>query len=275
LFLLSFGALQDQDGRYLLERYTLHYAPTAALLRYTHDKRQRLSSVPRRYLLVADPVSMPARPDGQALAPLPGTRREVAAIARLLTGSPVTVLTGPQADSSDVREGMRDATVIHLATHGVVRDDQPFDSFLALGRNVAGTGRHVAGIDDDGRLTAGQIYGLDLRADVVVLSACRTALGEISGDGIAGLTRAFFYAGASSVVATMWDVADEPTVQLMPEFYRLLVRGRDKAASLRGAQLKLLADLRAGRIKIRTSIGEMTVPEDPFFWAGFVLVGEP
>jgi CHAT domain-containing protein/tetratricopeptide (TPR) repeat protein len=266
LFLLSFAALQDEDGRYLLEKYTLHYAPTAALLQFTHDKRLR-SGIPRRFLLVADPASMPARPDGQRLVPLPGARREVTTIVPLLAGSPVTVLTGRQANISDVRQRMRDATIIHLATHGIMRDDAPFDSFLALGRSAQGT--------EDGRLTAGDIYGLDLRAEVVVLSACRTALGEISGDGIAGLTRAFFYAGASSVVATMWDVADEPTVQLMPEFYRLLVRGRDRARSLRGAQLKLLADLRAGRIKIKTSIGETTIPEDPFFWAGFVFVGEP
>src|ERR1700730_14593533 len=107
---------------------------------------------------------------------------------------------------------MRDATVIHLATHGIMRDDAPFDSFLALGHGALGT-------ENDGRLTAGEIYSLDLRANLVVLSACRTALGEISGDGIAGLTRAFFYAGASSVVATMWDVADEPTGHLMPEVY--------------------------------------------------------
>jgi CHAT domain-containing protein/tetratricopeptide (TPR) repeat protein len=268
LFLLSFAALQDEAGRYLLEKYTLHYAPAAALLRFTHEQRQQRASVPRRYLLVADPARMPARPDGQPLAPLPGTRREVTTIARLLAGSPVTVLTGPQAGISDVRAGMRDATIIHLATHGIVRDDEPLDSFLALGRAAPAA-------EDDGRLTAGKIYRLDLRADVVVLSACRTALGEITGDGIAGLTRAFFYAGASSVVATMWDVADEPTVQLMPEFYRLLVRGRDKARSLRGSQLKLLADLRAGRITIRSAMGETPIPEDPFFWAGFVLVGEP
>jgi CHAT domain-containing protein len=258
--------LQDEDGRYLLEKYTLHYAPTVGLLQLTHDKRL-LSGSPKRFLLIADPASMPARPDGQQLVPLPGTRREVTAIAPLLAGSPVTVLTGHQANISDVRHRMRDATVIHFATHGVMRDDAPFGSFLALGRSALG-------VEDDGRLTAEEIYGLDLRADIVVLSACRTALGEISGDGIAGLTRAFFYAGASSVVATMWDVADEPTVHLMPEFYRLLVRGRDKARSLRGAQLKLLADLRAGRIKIASSVGETTLAEDPFFWAGFVLVGE-
>jgi CHAT domain-containing protein len=266
LFLLSFAALQDEDGRYLLEKYTLHYAPTVGLLQLTHDKRLPSGS-PKRFLLIADPASMPARPDGQRLVPLPGARREVTAIAPLLAGSSVTVLTGHQANISDVRHRMRDATVIHFATHGIMRDDAPFGSFLALGRSALG-------VEDDGRLTADEIYGLDLRADIVVLSACRTALGEISGDGIAGLTRAFFYAGASSVVATMWDVADEPTVHLMPEFYRLLVRGRDKARSLRGAQLKLLADLRAGRIKIASSVGETTLAEDPFFWAGFVLVGE-
>ncbi len=266
LFLLSFAALQDENGRYLLEQHAIHYAPTAALLQFT-GKRQRSAGAPR-YLLVADPADLPSEQNDKPLAALPGARREIRSIANLIPAAGRTVLTGSNAQELDVLSRMRDATVIHFATHGIIRDDDPFGSFLALGRSHAG-GR------DDGKLTAEKIYGMDLRADTVVLSACRTALGKISGDGIAGLTRAFFYAGAASVVATMWDVADEPTFQLVPAFYRSLAAGRDKAAALRSAQLRLLAGLRAGRVQISSVGRTFTLPEDPFFWAGFVLVGEP
>ena len=119
------------------------------------------------------------------------------------------MLRGDRAREPSVRDGLSDATVVHFATHGIVHDRRPLDSFLALGR--AGTAP-----DADGRLTAAEVYQLRLNADLVVLSACRTALGSDSGDGLAGLTRAFLSAGAASVMATMWDVADEPTYRLLP-----------------------------------------------------------
>jgi CHAT domain-containing protein/tetratricopeptide (TPR) repeat protein len=264
LLLLSFAALQDEGGRYLLERWTLNYAPSAAVFGFTGRRAQELAGQPPRYLLVADPANMPRMAANQALPPLPGARREVAAIAGAVAASHPTVLEGRGALENAVRNSLRSATVVHFATHGIVRDDEPLDSFLALGRTNAADA-------DDGRLTAAEIYELNLHADLVVLSACRTALGELSGEGIAGLTRAFLSAGSASVMATMWDVADEPTYRLVPQFYRSRTRGQSKAEALRSAQLRLLADLRAGRVKL----GTLTLPEDPFFWAGFVLIGEP
>jgi CHAT domain-containing protein len=109
----------------------------------------------------------------------------------------------------------------------------------------------------------------------VVLSACRTGLGKLSGDGIAGLTRGFFYGGAPSVMATLWDVADEPTAVLISSFYKSLQKDPDKSRALRSAQLELIRQLRRGRVKVNTSLGSVTLPEDPVFWAGFVLQGEP
>jgi CHAT domain-containing protein/tetratricopeptide (TPR) repeat protein len=264
LFLLSFAALRDARGRYLLEDYTLDYAPTAGVFRFTNAAARRaLDRVPE-YLLVADPTSMATLPNQRPLAALPGARREIAAIQRFLPSGSVTVLRGDTARERDVRERMRTATVVHLATHGIVRNDDPLDSFLALGRNGPNA-------EDDGRLTAAKVYDLDLHADLIVLSGCRTALGAISGDGIASLTRAFLSAGTASVIATLWDVADEPTYRLVPDFYRLRALGSQKAEALRAAQLRLLRALRAGEIKI----GDVSLPEEPFLWAGFVLVGEP
>jgi CHAT domain-containing protein len=120
-----------------------------------------------------------------------------------------------------------------------------------------------------------KIYGLDLHADLVFLSACRSGLGEVSGDGINGLTRAFVYAGTPSVIASLWDVSDETTYPLVTAFYRSWLRGTDKAHALRTAQLGLLGELRAGRVKIHTRSGDFPLPEDPVFWASFVLQGEP
>ena len=108
-----------------------------------------------------------------------------------------------------------------------------------------------------------------------MLSACRTGLGQLSSDGMVGLTRAFFYAGTPSVVATLWDVADEPTFRLVSAFYDRLGRDPDKALALRAAQLSMLRALRAGQVQVATPSGPVALPEHPVLWAGFILVGEP
>src|SRR4029453_8119476 len=107
------------------------------------------------------------------------------------------------------------------------------------------------------------VYALDLHADLVFLSACRTARGGVSSDGVAGLTRAFFHAGASSIVATLWDVGDEPAQRLVSDFYRARLAGSDKAVALRTAQLKMLRELRRGRVRVDTAAGPGVLPEHP------------
>ena len=124
-------------------------------------------------------------------------------------------------------------------------------------------------------LTSQEVYGLDLSADLVVLSACRSGAGAVPGEAMATFARAFLYAGTASVIASIWDVADEPTSQLVSSFYKEWFGGADKAAALRRAQLKLLDDLREGRVRVSTSLGTVPLPEHPVFWAGFVLFGEP
>jgi CHAT domain-containing protein len=89
------------------------------------------------------------------------------------------------------------------------------------------------------------------------------------------MTRAFVYAGAPSVVATLWDVTDEPTARLIPHFYRALPRTGEASRALREAQLRLLRDLRAGRVVVPGRRGSITLPEHPALWAGFVLLGLP
>lgn len=264
---LSFAALRNSAGRYLLEDYTLHYVPAAAVLRYTAAKRQPNARA-GDLMLVADPSAPAALALDGPLAPLPGARQEVRAISSLFARDRRTLLEGNGASESRVRATVADKAVVHFATHAIVRDDDPVGSYLAL----AGGGN---GTDSDGVLSAQEIYSLDLNADLVVLSACRSGGGRITGDGIATFARGFIYAGTPSVLVSLWDVADEPTNQLLPTFYRAWLAGASKARSLRQAQLRLLADLRAGRISVTTPVGTIALPEHPVFWAGFVLVGEP
>jgi CHAT domain-containing protein/tetratricopeptide (TPR) repeat protein len=265
LFLLSFAALRTAEGRYLIEDQALHYAPSAAVLQMTATKA-RAAGVSGRRVFMADPGAFPEEA-GRPLPPLPGTRREVKASVEQLKGGDNVVLTGGDATEANLRRLAQGAGLLHFATHGVVRDERPLESFLALNRDAAG--------GDDGRLTVQDIYGLDLQASLVVLSACRTGLGQLSSDGIVGLTRAFFYAGTPSVVATLWDVADEPTFRLVSGFYARLGVAPDKARALRAAQVSMLRALRAGEVKVPTAAAPVTLPEHPVLWAGFVLVGEP
>jgi CHAT domain-containing protein/tetratricopeptide (TPR) repeat protein len=268
LLMLPFAALEDKHGRYLLERFSLHYTPAVSVMQFTEKKQKESRQIPAHYLLIADPSVTPRDPDERVLPALPGARREVSAVARLLPARQVTLLEGSQAAEDRVWKLAGQNTVIHFATHGIIRDDQPFESFLALGRSP---------IDpkEDGRLTAQKIYGLDLHANLVFLSACRSGQGKVTGDGLVGLTRAFWYAGTPSVIASLWDVADEPTSQLVANFYRLRLEGKDKSGALRLAQLRLLHQLRSGQVVVHTPAGQVTLPEDPVFWAGFVLQGEP
>ena len=269
LSVLSFAALQDGRGRYLVEDYAIAYAPAASVLALG-EARAPTRGAGASYLLVGAPVVLPDRVHGEVLGPLPGALRELAAVEACVGASHALRLTGRAASEARLRSELAGASVLHVATHGVTLDDAPLDSYLAL--DASATAGDAA---NDGRLSAREIYDLDLRADLVVLSACRSGLGRLSGDGLFGLARAFFYAGARSVVATLWDVADEPSARLMPRFHEMLARGAGASESLRAAQLALLRDLRAGRVVVQGRRGPVPLPEHPSLWAGFVVLGRP
>jgi CHAT domain-containing protein len=151
------------------------------------------------------------------------------------------------ATESSVRQQAPARAILHFAAHTVIRDDDPFASYLALAHPRPPT--MVTAV-----LTAQDIYQLKLRSDSVVLSGCRSASGTIGGDGVATFARAFLYAGAASLIASVWEVADEPSNRLMPAYYRAWLGGASKAAALRQAQLELLNDLRRGRVSVTTAI---------------------
>ena len=262
LFSLPFAALRDRRGRYLVERYTLHDVPSGAVLALAAS---RPASEGRRWLLVADPQPRPR--GAQGLPALTAARREIEAAAVAAPGGAASRLAGSRATEAAFRAALGDARLVHVAAHAVVPRGDAAGAFLAFGSSGAGAP------DADGRVTAAEIYDLNVTADLVVLSACRSGRGRITGDGVAGFTRAFISAGARTVVASLWDVPDEPARRLMGRFYRHLAAGQDAADALRAAQLALLADLRAGRVRVTTPAGDVVLPPHPALWAGFRVHG--
>ena len=180
----------------------------------------------------------------QQLPSLPGAEEEARAIASLLK---TPVITGEKATKQAILQKMSNARIVHLATHGILDDIRGLGSAIAL----APSGK------DDGLLTAEQILDLKLNAELVVLSACDTGRGKITGDGVIGLSRSLITAGVPSVLVSLWSVPDAPTASLMTEFYRNLQHNPDKAQSLRKAMLTT-----------------MKQHPDPRDWAAFTLIGE-
>jgi CHAT domain-containing protein len=190
------------------------------------------------------------------LALLPSAEQEAEAILRLVPAAERRALFGREARRAAVLDGtLGDYRILHFATHGAFGAGEPGGGRLVL----AQVGPH--GLEANGFLHLGDIYDLDLRADLVVLSACRSALGnELRGEGVMGMTRGFFYAGAERVVVSLWNVNDRAGAELMERFYRgLLVEELAPPAALRAAQ---------------DAIRRQRRWRSPYYWAGFVLQGE-
>jgi CHAT domain-containing protein len=149
---------------------------------------------------------------------------------------------------------LADYRVLHFATHAMIDDRHPELSGLVLSLVNA------EGKAQNGFLNLQEIYNLNLRADLVVLSACKTAMGQdVGGEGLIGLTRGFFHAGADQVIASLWNVSDVATAELMRSFYRFMeIEGLDPAAALRRAQLEMMGEKRWNA---------------PYFWAAFQVSG--
>jgi len=187
---------------------------------------------------------------------LPFSRGEADAIATFVPRASLLKATDFAANRTLVARGaLGDHRVVHFATHGLLDSEHPDLSGLVLSLV------DEKGMPQDGFLRMHEIYNLRLPVDLVVLSACQTALGrEIRGEGLVGLTRGFMYAGARRVVASLWQVDDESTAELMKRFYRAMLKdGRRPADALRTAQLEMSRPRRWSA---------------PFYWAGFVLQGE-
>jgi CHAT domain-containing protein/Tfp pilus assembly protein PilF len=264
LFLVPFPALLDQKGKYLIEKHTILTAPSIQVLELTRQQKQKNQLSPASDTLIVGNPTMPSvspkiGDEPQKLADLPGAKLEADAIAKLLG---TKALTGDAANKAAVLSKMPQAKIIHLATHGILNNFQALKSAIALAPSegrlaLAPTPNN----NDNALLTAEEILDLKLKADLVVLSACDTGRGRITGDGVIGLSRSLFIAGTPSVIVSLWAVPDAPTAELMTEFYKNLYKNKnrlDKAQALRMAMLKM---------KDKYS-------DSPRKWAAFTLIGE-
>ena len=265
LWELPFQALQPRTGVHLIEDFTLFYAPSLSVLRETIKKR--VPAPPSRTFFALGNPQLSGKEEvvntsgtRERLGPLPEAENEVKTVARLYGADRSLVFIGGEAREVRVKTEAPKYRVLHFATHGLLDGQNPMYSHLTLSQ---GDGES----QEDGMLEAREIINLDLSADLAVLSACQTARGRVgAGEGVIGMSWAFFVAGVPTIVASQWKVDSASTTNLMIDFHRRLtarrsvLRGRGlKAESLRQASLGLL---RSERYK------------HPFYWAGFVMVGD-
>jgi CHAT domain-containing protein len=236
LHYLPFVALRSPAGRWVVEDFAVSTLPSASVLRYLVDKG---AGAPGRTLVVGNPDL------GPALA-LPWAEREARMVGQHERDA--TVLVRADASEAGVKKVVETVGLVHFATHGELNESDPLSSAVLL----------VPGGGEDGRLEVREVFGLDLHARLVVLSACETGLGKLSrGDELVGLQRAFLYAGTPAVVTTLWKVDDRASYELVRAFYdRLDTVGPVEA--LRQAQRETLHAF-----------------PHPFAWAAFGLTGMP
>jgi CHAT domain-containing protein len=256
LFLVPFAALIDENKKFFVEGHTLSVVPAIGVLRATeHMAGERDASTGQDKLLA---FGNPAIKNVPGLGPLPYAEQEVKKISTLFGADRATVEIGAKATKSALSAMAPNFSVIHLATHGLIDEEHPMDSSVLLATEGG----------DDGILSVRDILKLPpLKAHLVTLSACQTGRGRISGDGVAGLSRAFVIAGTPSVLVSLWNVDDVMTAYQMECFYKDYLSSASKATALRAAQLKTIAFMEKGL----TAAGERA---NPRYWAAFQLVGE-
>ncbi len=275
---VPFAALVLPDGRHLIEQFELAYAYSAtgaqAALSVPKGKGQGTLAVAnpdfgdesrfgeiKPIALMADtgnkrnrPLSDPTRgilTQRGGIVALPGTQQEANVIHELYPGA--TLLTGKAAQEAELVKALPNYRYLHFATHGLFSDTSPLQSAIVLAQPPKGS-------EEDGFLTAREIYELKLNAEMAVLSACETARGKnTDGEGVVGLTWALFAAGVPTQVVSQWKVSDASTPELMAKFYTNLKSGQGKGKALRNAALAMLHD---GKHR------------HPYHWAAFVLFGD-
>ena len=254
---------------YLLYKYAIAYVPSASVLANLREPRAG-SPADSKELIAFAPFSgsgesarlrgttgkgeIQAKNVPRKFPPLPASGREISGIADLYQGSALEFFRN-EATEETVKRNPAVATAhrLHFATHAQLDERYPEDSSLVLVR--------PEGSPEDGYLRVQEIFNLKLAADLVVLSACQTGRGkEVTGEGLIGLTRAFFYAGAPSLVVSLWNVTDSSTPGLMLDFYKNLDHLHDKARALKAAKISMI---------------ERGAYKHPSYWAPFILIGEP
>ena len=252
LFLVPFSALPMPDGRDLIDQFTIGMSPSIELLDLAKTQKDAVIAADLKDILLVGNPTMPgyqSRPDRDAhtLSPLPGAEAEAKYLGGILKTEP---LIGDAATEVAVASKMEAARILHFATHGLLESESSYnEAFLSALAFAPGEG-------EDGFLTVKETARMKLRAELAVLSACDTGRGQISGDGVIGLSRGYITAGVPTVVVSLWPVSDQATAVLMGHFYESLTSGSPKSVALRSAILETKKKYPA-----------------PGMWAPFVLYG--
>lgn len=256
LYSLPFAALMNEQQKYFVEKHTLCYTPAIGVMRATQQIEQEVRQLPDKLLAFGNPIT----PAIAFLGKLPYAEKEVNTIAGLFGNNNSIVKIGQEANRASFFKIGPECSSIHLATHGLIDQAHPMQSSLVL----APTSR------DDGLLTVKDILAqVKLKAKLVVLSACQTGRGQITGDGVVGLARAFIISGTPSVLVSQWNVDDIMTAYQMKQFYEDYLAKNGKAKALRNAQLSTIKFMegngKSEQLKYRAN---------PRYWAAFQLMGE-
>ena len=271
LHLLPFETLRpeslDGNASYLIDQFGLSYAPSASVFMYLENLKVDPSAY-RGILSFGNPfyemapvlaAKIPGQEAGSfqyaghVFAPLPYSEEEIMTASSFFPIDLRYIFMGREARERTFRKFTRQQyQIIHFAVHGYVDASRPFRSALLLSP--------TSDPEDDGLLQARELYDLQLKANLVVLSACETATGALEKtEGALSLTRIFFYGGARSVLSTLWAIGDRSAVDFMRIFYQQLSTGASKAQALRQAKIEM----------------KKTLYSHPYYWAQFVLSGDP
>ncbi len=263
LWNLPFQALMSPRGRFLIEERAVSYAPSLSAMYRLRERREQRGTRPDRLVALGDP----AGPSGNGR--LPHAAREVRGLATLY-GRDSRVFTGPAATEGALRTAAREASVVHIATHGELGPSSPMYSFLTLG----GTAGAVDPAED-GRLEAWEVANLALPVEVAVLSACESARGATGGgEGVMGLSWSLFAAGASTAVVSLWKVDSSSTTDLMLAFHRARVTARAMPGAAGSGRTSPGRTAAAMRTASRALLATREY-RHPFYWAGFIVAGAP
>ncbi|MDY8135247.1 CHAT domain-containing tetratricopeptide repeat protein [Aquimarina sp. 2201CG5-10] len=269
LWHLNFDLLITQDNpsnnpkdfSYLLKDYAITYANSATLLfnSFTSDKPHKKQQECLAFSFSNDTITDITDTKTIDLATLrdsdddlPGTRKEIKAIADIIGGQ---YFYGPEANEGNFKKNAGQYNILHLALHGEVDNERPENSKLFFTKSKDTL--------EDNLLYSHELFAMDIPSELTVLSACNTGSGKIAkGEGIMSLGNAFQYAGTKSLLLTSWEVSDATTPEIMKYFYTHLKEGKNKAKALQQAKLKYLETSELNRTH-------------PFYWGGFYLVGDP
>ncbi|HTH56557.1 MAG TPA: CHAT domain-containing tetratricopeptide repeat protein [Cyclobacteriaceae bacterium] len=235
-----------KEVTFFVDRWAISYEFAAGLM-LQKAKEKAEKKAPNLFLCAPIHFS-----EEQNLGDLPGTEREVDAIAKLFPNQSKVFTYDRASEAAMKSPGIQDYNYLHLATHGIVDAKDPAQSEIFLS----------SGDGEDGNLFCREIYNMGLRADLVVLSACETGLGKFSkGEGVIGLSRALTYAGAKNMIVSFWKVSDESTAELMISFYQQVIKNnyQNLSDALRKAKIDIIKSDRYS---------------SPYYWAPFFLIGK-